>query len=196
MWVTSCPRRTDNVNAPGFDDDNRARNDPSNPRSSNSVSASTPLMDGWNHLQYSIEMWQKIGSFVCLCVIFKKSTKTNKIIGFWWKEQRNNTLDSARQIEIKSQGRLCMSDGKRMIQCLQGPLIHSAQTRLDCWSCWTWEHQMERYAFSFANPIGTHTLTHIIHTNAYPCTRLCASQTFTTIVTGCLPVRIAFSHNI
>lgn len=50
ICVTSSLRRTDNVNAPGFDDDIRAKNDPSKPRSSNNASASTPDMDGWNHL--------------------------------------------------------------------------------------------------------------------------------------------------
>lgn len=51
MWVTSLPRRTDNVKAPGLDEDNRARKEPSNPRSRSIFSASTPDTDGWNHLR-------------------------------------------------------------------------------------------------------------------------------------------------
>lgn len=54
MCVTSWPRRTDNVNAPGLDDERRAKNEPSKPRSKSKFSASTPLMDGWNHLHRSI----------------------------------------------------------------------------------------------------------------------------------------------
>lgn len=50
MCVTSVPRRTDSVNAPGLDDESRARKDPSKPRSSSSVSASSPDTNGWNHL--------------------------------------------------------------------------------------------------------------------------------------------------
>lgn len=61
MWVTSLPRRTDSVKAPGLDDDNRARNDPSKPRSSSSVSASTPDTDGWNHLREIISLVQESG---------------------------------------------------------------------------------------------------------------------------------------
>lgn len=51
MCVTSSPRRTDSVNAPGLDDDRRAKNEPSKPRFSSRSSASCPVIDGWNHLQ-------------------------------------------------------------------------------------------------------------------------------------------------
>lgn len=74
MCVTSFPLRTDNVKAGKLaleghksfrvgddesaivfthvlDEDNRARNEPSMPRSISNASASTPDMEGWNHLQ-------------------------------------------------------------------------------------------------------------------------------------------------
>lgn len=38
-----------------LDEDRRARNDPSMPRSMSNDSASTPEMDGWNHLQMIVE---------------------------------------------------------------------------------------------------------------------------------------------
>lgn len=59
MWVTSLPRRTDSVKAPGLDEDNRARKEPSKPRSSSIFSASTPDTDGWNHLREVISFVQK-----------------------------------------------------------------------------------------------------------------------------------------
>lgn len=52
MCVTSWPRRTDSVNAPGDEDERRARKEPSKPRVSSSASASWPLIDGWNHLHH------------------------------------------------------------------------------------------------------------------------------------------------
>lgn len=79
MWVTSCPRRTDNVNAPGFEEDNRAKNEPSNPRSNRSVSASTPLMEGWNHLQYSIYE-SKLRSFKITQHVFLSHRNTLNLI--------------------------------------------------------------------------------------------------------------------
>lgn len=51
MWVTSWPRRTDKVKAPGFEEESRARKEPSKPRSRSSDSASTPEMAWWNHLE-------------------------------------------------------------------------------------------------------------------------------------------------
>lgn len=83
IWVTSWPRRTDNVNAPGFDEDNRAKNDPSKPRSSNSVSASTPLIEGWNHLQYFI--WKK-SSFKINSRSFRLQHKQNTDV-VWFNEE-------------------------------------------------------------------------------------------------------------
>lgn len=58
MWVTSWPRRTDNVNAPGLEDERRARKDPSLPRSSSNCSASTPVIAWWNHLGNERETWE------------------------------------------------------------------------------------------------------------------------------------------
>lgn len=51
MWVTSSFLRTDNVKAPGLEDDSLAKNDPSKPFSNSNFSASTPDMEGWNHLK-------------------------------------------------------------------------------------------------------------------------------------------------
>lgn len=51
MWVTSLPRRTESVKAPGFEEERRARKEPSNPCSCSSFSASMPDIVGWNHLR-------------------------------------------------------------------------------------------------------------------------------------------------
>lgn len=52
MCVTSLPRRTERVKQPGFEDESRARNEPSKPCFCSNSSASMPDIVGWNHLRY------------------------------------------------------------------------------------------------------------------------------------------------
>lgn len=183
MWVTSWPRRTDNVNAPGFDDDNRAKNDPSNPRSSNNVSASTPLMDGWNHLQYSIEMWTN-WSF-------------DYFVSYTWKWflicEKNRNWDTFSTAFANHTRWWCVCKwwkANEFTQWYAGLWYCWAQTRLEWWSCWTlnvkWNVRVTHFQFSQSH-IYTHTHlefgSHIY--NAIVIT-----------VTVCSPVRTAFAQTI